>query len=78
MEAISLKLPAQLLRQSRRYAQAFKISRAEYMRRAIERMNLEAEARLRAERMAAASVKVRRQSMQVNAEFSRLEDDPDA
>ena len=77
MEAISLKLPEDLLRASRRYAQALKLSRAEYMRRAIEKMNREAEARLRAQRMAAASLKVRRQSLQVNAEFSRIEGDPD-
>lgn len=78
MEAISLKLPGELLRASRRYAQALKLSRAEYMRRAIERMNREAEARLRAERMARASLKVRRQSQRVNAEFARFEEEPDA
>lgn len=78
MEAISLKLPEQLLRASRRYAQAFRLSRAEYLRRAIERMNKESEAQLRAKRMTAASLKVRRQSLDVNAEFSRIESDPDA
>jgi hypothetical protein len=52
--------------------------RAEYIRRAIERMNREAEARARAERMARASRKVRKESMRVNAEFARIERDPDA
>lgn len=78
LEAISLKLPAELLKASQRYAQALRLSRAEYVRRAIERMNKEAAARLRAERLAAASLKVRRQSMEVNAEFARIERDPDA
>ena len=77
MEAISLKLPEELLRASGRCARALKLSRAEYLRRAIDKMNREAEARLRAKRMAAASLKVRRQSLEVNAEFSRIESDPD-
>lgn len=78
MEAISLKLPERLLKAIRRYAQAFRLSRAEYLRRAIERMNKDSAARQRAERMAAASLKVRRQSLNLNAEFARIECDPDA
>ena len=52
--------------------------RAEYIRRALERMNDEAEKKERAERMARASLKVRKESMRVNAEFARIERDPDA
>ncbi|MGH7836648.1 MAG: ribbon-helix-helix protein, CopG family [Candidatus Binataceae bacterium] len=78
MESISLKLPAALLKASDRLARLLRLSRAEYMRRAIEEMNREAEARARAERMARASRKVRRASRRVNAEFSRIERDPDA
>ena len=78
MESISLKLPEQMLKASRRNAQAFRLSRAEYLRRAIEKMNTEAEAQLLAERMTRASLKVRRQSLEVNAEFSRIERDPHA
>lgn len=78
MESISLKLPEELLETSERCAKALGIPRAEYIRRAIERMNREAEARARAERIAAASRKVRKESMRVNAEFARIERDPDA
>ena len=78
MESISLKLPESLLQESRRNAQALKMSRSEYMRRAIERMNREARAQLRAKRIAAASKKVRAESMKVNAEFAAIERDPDA
>jgi metal-responsive CopG/Arc/MetJ family transcriptional regulator len=78
MEAISLKLPASLLEESRRNAQALKMSRSEYMRRAIERMNRVARAELRAKRIAAASRRVRAESMKVNAEFAAVERDPDA
>jgi len=78
MESISLKLSEDLLETSDRCARALGIPRAEYIRRAIERMNREAEARNRAERMAASSRKVRKESMRVNAEFTRIEQDPDA
>jgi metal-responsive CopG/Arc/MetJ family transcriptional regulator len=76
MESISLKLPQDLLETSGRCAKALGISRTEYIRRALERMNREAEARGRAERMALASRKVRRESMRVNAEFAAIESDP--
>jgi predicted transcriptional regulator len=78
MGAVSLKLPDELLEASGRCADALRISRAEYMRRAIERMNRETQERLRAERLAAASNKVREESMKVNAEFALIEQDPDA
>jgi metal-responsive CopG/Arc/MetJ family transcriptional regulator len=78
MESISLKLPEALLAASDRCAKALGIPRAEYIRRAIERMNREAENHARAERMARASRKVRRESMRVNAEFAKIERSPDA
>ena len=62
-EVIPLKLPEDVLEESRRNAHALKISRSEYMRRAIERMNREARAELRAKRLAAASKQVRAESM---------------
>ncbi|MGD0076086.1 MAG: ribbon-helix-helix protein, CopG family [Candidatus Binataceae bacterium] len=78
MEAISLKLPEDVLKASDRCARALGIPRAEYIRRAIERMNREAEARERAKRLAAASRKVRKESMRVNAEFAAIEREVDA
>jgi metal-responsive CopG/Arc/MetJ family transcriptional regulator len=78
MEAISLKLPEDVLDESGRRAKALGVSRAEYMRRAIEKMNRETRAQLRAARLAAASRKVRKESMAVNAEFAAIERDPDA
>jgi len=73
--AISLKLPED--ETSGQCAEALKLSRAEYIRRAIERMNRETRARLRAERIAQASRRVRKESLRVNAEFARIERDPD-
>jgi metal-responsive CopG/Arc/MetJ family transcriptional regulator len=78
MEAISLKLPRDLIEQSAKCAKALGISRAEYIRRAIERMNREAAAAERAARMKRVSLKVRKESMRVNAEFAKFEHDPDA
>ena len=69
MKSISLKVQEALLRTIERCARALGISRAEYIRSAIERVNREVEARARSERMARASHKVRTESMRVNAEF---------
>jgi len=78
MPAISLKLPESLLEASRRCAGALGLSRAEYIRRAIERMNQETRSQLRARRLAEVSRKVRKASMRVNAEFAAVEHDSDA
>jgi predicted transcriptional regulator len=78
MAAISLKLPDDLLKASGHYADALKITRAEYIRRALEQMNRESRARLRAGRLRDASRKVRGEIMRVNAEFAAIERDVDA
>jgi metal-responsive CopG/Arc/MetJ family transcriptional regulator len=78
MRAVSLKLPDDLLNASGRYAEALKLSRAKYIRHAIERMNRETRARLRAKRLAEVSRRVRKESMRVNAEFAAIERAPDA
>ncbi len=78
MGAISIKLPDDLLETSGRCAEALNLSRAEYIRRAIARMNRATRARLRAKRLAEVSRKVRKESLRVNAEFAAIEQDPDA
>lgn len=78
MGAISLKLPEDVLETSRRCADTLHLSRAAYIRRAIERMNRQTQAFLRARRLAAASKKVRKESMRVNREFAAIEQAPDA
>jgi hypothetical protein len=76
--AISLKLPEDLLEASGRCAEALQLTRAEYIRRALEQMNRETRAQLRARRLRDVSRKVRDESMRVNAEFSAVERDIDA
>ena len=77
MGAISLKLPDDLLESSSRCADALQLSRAAYIRRAVERMNRQTRAQLRAKRLAEVSRKVRKESMRVNAQFAAIERDPD-
>ena len=76
MKSISLKFPEGLLESTNRCARALEISRAEYIRRAVERMNRESEARAHAERMSQISRRVRTESMRVNAEFAAIERAP--
>ena len=78
MAAISLKLPEDLLEASGRCAEALQLTRAEYIRRALEQMNRGTREHLRARRLREASRKVRGESMRVNAEFSAVDRDVDA
>ena len=78
METISLTLSDELLKTSGQCAKLLQLSRAEYIRRVIARMNSNTRGQLRAKRLANASRKVRQESMRVNAEFENIEHDPDA
>ena len=76
MRSIALKLSEELLEESGRFAARLRISRAEYIRVAIRRMNRRTAARLRAGRLAEVSERVRGGSLRVNAEFAAIERDP--
>ena len=77
MTTISLRLPHDLLKNAETTAKAMKIPRAEYIRRAIDAMNGEALMRERRKRLARASLRVREESLRVNAEFGAIEHDPE-
>jgi len=66
------------MEESGRLAETLCVSRAEYIRIAIRRLNRRTAARLRAERLAGVSKRVREESMKVNAAFAAIERDPDA
>lgn len=53
------------------------LSRTEYLRQALALMRRKTRSRFRAERFRAASHRVRRDSMRVNAEFDAVEQDVD-
>ena len=59
-------------------ADTLHLSRAAYIRRAVERMNRQTQALVRARRLAEASKKVRKESLRVNREFAAFERDPNA
>ena len=75
MKAILLKLPVELVEAGDTCADSLGISRAEYIRRAIDRMNHETARAQRARALINASKKVRVESALVNAEFDAIEGD---
>ncbi len=78
MKAILLKLPDELVETSDTCANSLGVSRAEYIRRAIGRMNQETARVQRAHDLIKASKKVRAESARVNAEFDVIEGDVEA
>lgn len=78
MTTLSLRLPDDLLHDVDDFARQMHIPRAEYVRKALEQMNLTVAAQQRRTRLMEASLKVRMESMKVNAEFSSVEDAPNA
>jgi metal-responsive CopG/Arc/MetJ family transcriptional regulator len=77
MTTISLRLPDDLLREVEKRAGDLHVSRAEYVRRALERMNREVLLQRRRSRLMELSLRVREESMNVNAEFSEVEHEPE-
>lgn len=78
MTAVSIRLPDDVLKDADKHAAEMHITRAEYIRRAIEHLNAETSDRRRRDRIMAASRRVCDDSMRVNAEFDAIEDAPDA
>jgi hypothetical protein len=78
MKAVLLKLPNELVEAGDACAVSLGVSRAEYIRRAIDRMNRETARVRRARDLVKASKKVRAESSRVNAEFDAIEEDVDA
>lgn len=76
MSVISVRLPNELLEEIDSKAHSLHLGRARYIRQAIEAMNKQVEKQIRARKMAKASLRVRKESMRVNLEFSEMEKDP--
>lgn len=74
MRVISLKPPEYLLETSRHCASTLRLSRAAYIRCAIERMNHQTLAQLRAKRLTEASKTVRKESLRINREFAAIDE----
>ena len=78
MTTLSLRLPDELLHEVDSYAEQLHLPRAAYVRKALEQMNAAVSAQQRRTRLMEASLKVRAESMRVNAEFDAVEDAPHA
>ncbi len=77
MSVISLRLPDKLLHELDNRAQVLHIQRAEYIRKAIEHMNNDVLNKEREQAIIQASLKVRKDSLRINKEFSDIEHDPE-
>lgn len=77
MGLITLRLPEELLKKTDKFAEEGHLSRAEYVRKALEKMNRSMMAERIAGQIKKASLKVRAESMTVNAEFGMVEHDPE-
>lgn len=78
MSVITIRLSDTLVRELDAIVHAEHVSRTEYIRRAIESMNEKILSQKRDKRLKALSLRVRKESMQVNAEFDEIEHDPEA
>jgi predicted transcriptional regulator len=78
MTTLSLRMPDELLHEVDAFAEQLHIPRAAYVRKALEQMNAAVAAQQRRTRLMEASLKVRGESMRVNAEFDAVEDCPHA
>ena len=76
MNTITVRLPENLLKELDNQSKKLKISRALYVRKALENLNREMEAQARRERLKNISLRVRNESMRINFEFSEIEDAP--
>ena len=75
---ISVRLSDDIASTMQDQATALHISRTEYIRRAIVALNQATLQAIRKDKIVKASLRVRKYSMKVNAEFSEFEDDPES
>jgi antitoxin component of RelBE/YafQ-DinJ toxin-antitoxin module len=73
MTTISLRIPDKLLTEVTQYSKEMNIPRTEYIRKSLIEMNHQMELKIRHKRIMDASRRVRKKSMEVNAEFDALE-----
>lgn len=78
MTVISIRLPDALLHDLDGSAHTLHMPRTVYIRKAIEHMNEEVLNNERKQKLIKASLRVRKESMRINKEFSEIENDPEA
>jgi len=78
MSSLTIRLPEKVLKEVDKRAQSLHMSRTIYIRKSIEAMNTNIQENERKNRLAEVSKRVREESMSVNSEFARIENDPKA
>ena len=76
MATISIRIQDEILKELNEHSRNLHIPRSEYVRQAVIAMNKQVDKELRKKRITEASMRVREESMQVNAEFAAIEDSP--
>ena len=76
MPTLTIRLPDKILHEVDLKSQFLHISKNAYIQKAINRFNEEINSDLKRKKLMKASQKVRCNSMEVNTEFSIIEDDP--
>ena len=74
---ISIRLSDDLMKKLRSQAKYLHLTQTEYIRKAIECMNQAMEKKARRTRLMRASLRVRKNSKRINAEFNEIEHDPE-
>lgn len=78
MATISMRIEDKLLAEISRQSAQLRLTRTEYLRRALAEMSAKVAQDLRRQKLQEASRKVRRESVRINREFAAFEDAPDA
>jgi metal-responsive CopG/Arc/MetJ family transcriptional regulator len=76
MSALTLRLPHQVIDEVDHRAKKLHITRSEYIRKSIENMNKELQQQERKDRFFRVSNLVRKESMIINSEFSKVDYEP--
>ena len=76
MSALTFRLPHQVIDEVDNRAKKLHITRSEYIRKSIENMNKKLQQQERKDRFFRVSNLVRKESMIVNSEFSKVEHEP--
>lgn len=75
---VSVRLDEELLQEMRAKAHLLHLTQTDYIKRAIKFMNRQTEKLARRQRLQRASLRSRKESMRINAEFSEVDHDPEA
>ena len=78
MSLVSIRIDDGMLKQAKAHAHHLHLSQTDYIRKAIEQMNNEVSRQERKKILEEASLRVRKESMKINAEFSEIEYDPES